>query len=79
MPRHASTCLCEACERDGTGEFADRDACALACVIGCEDTALQVRLFQELIGQRERLPMRRDCALDLTASGRTLGAVQARR
>lgn len=77
MPRHASTCLCEACERDGTGEFADRDASALTRVIRREDAALQARLFLELSGQRERLAMRRDRALDLMAPGRTLAAIQA--
>ena len=77
MPRHASTCLCEACERDGTGEFADRDATALIRVIGSKDAALQARLFLELSRQRERLAMRR--VLDLTAPGRTLAAVRARR
>ena len=78
MPRHASTCLCAACEHDGTGEFADRDAGALARVIGSEDAALQARLFLELSGQRERLAMRRERALDLTGPGRELVAMRAR-
>lgn len=79
MPKHASTCLCEGCERDGTGEFADREPSGLARAIGCNDAALQARLFLELIGPRERLAMRRDRALDLTSPGRTLAAIQARR
>jgi hypothetical protein len=78
MPRHASTCLCEACERDGTGEFADRDASALTRVIRSKDAALQARLFLELSGLRERLAMRRDRVLDLTAPGRILADVRSR-
>jgi len=79
MPRHASTCLCEGCERDGTGEFADRDAGALARVVGSEEAALQARLFRELSQERERMATRRNSTLDLAAPGRALAPLQARR
>ncbi|MBL9004518.1 MAG: hypothetical protein JNJ46_09740 [Myxococcales bacterium] len=79
MPRHASTCLCEGCERDGTGEFADRDAGALARVVGSDEAALQARLFRKLSQERERTATRRDCTLDLATPGRALAPLQARR
>ena len=79
MPRHASTCLCEGCERDGTGEFADRDAGALARVVGSEEAALQARLFLELSQARERMATRRNGTLDLATPGRALAPLQARR
>jgi hypothetical protein len=78
MPNHASTCLCEGCERDGTGEFADRDASALARVLGCDDAALQARLYLGLCEQRGRLAKRRDGVLDIMASGRVLTVARVR-
>lgn len=79
MPKHASTCLCEGCERDGTGEFADREASAFARAIGCKDAVLQSRLFLELSGQREQLARRREGTRDLIQTGRALARTQARR
>lgn len=78
MPRHASTCLCEGCERDGTGEFADRDASAVARVRGCDDAALQARLFLGLCEQRERQAMHRDAVIDIAASRCVLTVARVR-
>ncbi len=78
MPNHASTCLCEGCERDGTGEFADRDASALARVTGCDDAALQARLFLGLCEQRVREAKRRDAVIDIAASRRVLTVARVR-
>jgi hypothetical protein len=78
MSRHASTCLCEGCERDGTGEFADRDASALARVIGCDDAALQSRLYLGLCEQRERQARQRDAVIDAMASEPCLRVAQVR-
>jgi hypothetical protein len=78
MPKHASTCLCEGCEHDGTGEFADRDASVLARVLGCDDPALQARLYLGLCEQRGRLAKRRDGALDIVAAGRVFSVARVR-
>ena len=73
MPRHASTCVCEGCERDGTGELADRDAASLARASGCDD-ALQARLFLALSDERERRATQREGDGELGALGRGLVA-----
>lgn len=77
MPRHASTCLCEGCERDGTGELADREAAALARSLGCDDAALQARLFLALTVQREGRAQPHDGAPDLAGSLRALAVARA--
>ena len=76
MPRHASTCLCEGCERDGTGDFADREAAALARVVGCDDGALQARLFLALSVHREQQARQPDCTVDAPAPGCSLVVVR---
>lgn len=51
MPRHAMTCDCEHCERDGTGDFAMREAAELA---GTDDTEVSFPIFLRLVAERER-------------------------
>jgi transcriptional regulator with XRE-family HTH domain len=70
--------MCEGCERDGTGELADRDAATLARAAGCDDAALQARLFLELSDERERGAARCEVDGDLGTLGQDL-IVGARR
>lgn len=52
MPKRAMTCDCEHCERDGTGDFAMREASELA---GTDDCDISFPIFLRLVVIREQV------------------------
>ena len=56
MPNHPVTCLCDACQRDGTGDFAMREAFA---VLRTDHDGRAFDLYTWLVEVRSRDPSAR--------------------